>query len=128
MRQAEAHEAVVRLATAAGCAVAVMPDAKGMFPEDHPHFVGTYWGPVSSTGAGETIESADLHIFLGARFNDYNTTGYTCLVKKKGLIKANVDRVETPHGEFGCTYLAEFADALAVSCRKKHDVPRNEID
>jgi pyruvate decarboxylase len=42
---------------------------------------GTYWGPVSSTGAGETVESADLYIFVGPRFNDYNTTGYSCLIK-----------------------------------------------
>jgi pyruvate decarboxylase len=35
------HEAIVKLADAAGCAVAVMPDAKGMFPENHPNFVGT---------------------------------------------------------------------------------------
>lgn len=37
---ANAFDAVLKLATAANCAVAVMPDAKGMFPEDHPHFVG----------------------------------------------------------------------------------------
>jgi len=40
VRMAKAHEAVVRLADALGCVVAVMPDAKGMFPEDHPNFVG----------------------------------------------------------------------------------------
>lgn len=71
-------------------------------------------GPVSSPGAGETVESADCCIFLGARFNDYNTTGYTCLIKKKGMIKANPDRVETPKGEFGCVFLPDFAEALAV--------------
>jgi predicted phosphodiesterase len=27
-------------------AVAVMPDAKGLFPEDHPQYIGIYWGPV----------------------------------------------------------------------------------
>lgn len=74
VRMAEAKEAIVKLADAAGCAVAVMPDAKGMFPEDHTNFIGTYWGPVSSSGAGETVESADCYIFLGPRFNDYNTT------------------------------------------------------
>ena len=36
----KAFEEVEALATAAGCAIAVMPDAKGMFPEDHPHFTG----------------------------------------------------------------------------------------
>lgn len=75
---------------------------------------------MSSAGAGETVESADLHVFLGARFNDYNTTGYTCLVKKKGLVKSNWDRVETPKGEFGCAYLLDFAAALAA------EIPPND--
>lgn len=43
--------------------------------------------------------------------------GYTCLIKKKGLVKANPDRVETPKGEYGCVYMAEFAVALAVRSR-----------
>ena len=34
------------IAEALGCAVAVMPDAKGLFPEDHPQYIGIYWGPV----------------------------------------------------------------------------------
>ncbi|EWM28626.1 pyruvate decarboxylase [Nannochloropsis gaditana] len=120
VRMAEAFDAVIQLADAAGCAVATMPDAKGMFPEDHPQYIGTYWGPVSSVGAGETVESADMYIFLGSRFNDYNTTGYTCLIKKKGLVTANVDRVETPGGEYGCVNMAEFAVALAKV------IPRND--
>lgn len=120
VRMVEAFDAVIQLADAAGCAVATMPDAKGMFPEDHPQYIGTYWGPVSSVGAGETVESADMYIFLGSRFNDYNTTGYTCLIKKKGLVTANVDRVETPGGEYGCVNMAEFAVALAKV------IPRND--
>ena len=32
------------VAEALGCAVAVMPDAKGFFPEDHPQYIGIYWG------------------------------------------------------------------------------------
>lgn len=40
--------------------------------------------------------------------------GYTCLIKKKGLIKADPDRVETPKGEYGCVFLPDFAEALAV--------------
>lgn len=117
VRMSDAFDAVVKLADVAGCAVAVMPDAKGMFPEDHPNFIGTYWGPVSSPAAGETVESADFYIFLGPRFNDYNTTGYTCLVKKKGLVNASWDRVATPQGEYGCVYLADFAKALAAEIK-----------
>ena len=32
--------AFLKLADAAGCAVAVTADAKGMFPEDHPGYIG----------------------------------------------------------------------------------------
>jgi hypothetical protein len=34
------------IAEALGCAVAVMPDAKGLFPEDHPQYTGIYGGSV----------------------------------------------------------------------------------
>ena len=34
------------IAEALGCAVAVMPDAKGLFPEDHPQYIGIYCRPV----------------------------------------------------------------------------------
>jgi hypothetical protein len=34
------------LAEAPGCAVAVRPDAKGLFPEDHPQYTGIYCRPV----------------------------------------------------------------------------------
>jgi pyruvate decarboxylase len=30
------------ISPALGCAVAVMPDAKGLFPEDHPQYIGIY--------------------------------------------------------------------------------------
>lgn len=35
-------EAFMKLADALGCAVAVTADAKGMFPEDHPNFIGRF--------------------------------------------------------------------------------------
>ena len=28
----------------AEASAAVMPDAKGFFPEDHPQYIGIYWG------------------------------------------------------------------------------------
>jgi hypothetical protein len=46
-------------------AVAVLPDAKGLFPESHEGFVGTYWGAVSSPCCCETVEAADLVITAG---------------------------------------------------------------
>jgi TPP-dependent 2-oxoacid decarboxylase len=34
------------ISPAFGCAVTVMPDAKGLFPEGHPQYIGIYWEPV----------------------------------------------------------------------------------
>lgn len=48
LRVAKACDAFVQLADACGYALAVMPSAKGLVPEDHPHFIGTYWGAVST--------------------------------------------------------------------------------
>lgn len=50
LRAFGAIEAFRELAEALGCGVAVMPNAKGFFPEDHPQYVGIYWGGISSPG------------------------------------------------------------------------------
>lgn len=50
------------LAEKLGCAVAVLAPAKSLFPEDHPNFVGIYWGAISYNGAREVMENADLII------------------------------------------------------------------
>ncbi|PPD81287.1 hypothetical protein GOBAR_DD21792 [Gossypium barbadense] len=44
LRVANAKDAFVELADACGYPIAVMPSGKGLVPEHHPHFIGTYWG------------------------------------------------------------------------------------
>lgn len=34
------------------------------------------------------MDTSDLTIYVGPRYNDYNTTGYSCLVKV-GMLKKN---------------------------------------
>ncbi|KAA8517436.1 hypothetical protein F0562_017729 [Nyssa sinensis] len=65
LRVAKASEAFVELADACGYALAVMPSAKGLVPEHHPHFLGTYWGVVSTPFCAEIVESADAYLFAG---------------------------------------------------------------
>lgn len=59
MRAALALKAFRQFIDVSGDAMAMMPNAKGFFPEDHPSFVGIYWRPVSSPGAEAIVESAD---------------------------------------------------------------------
>lgn len=53
LRYGAARDAFLKLAEASGFAVAILPDAKGMVPEDHPNFMGLYWGAVSWPGVCE---------------------------------------------------------------------------
>ncbi|KAK1372914.1 hypothetical protein POM88_029107 [Heracleum sosnowskyi] len=103
MRVAEACEAFVELADVCGYPIAVMPSAKGMVPEHHPRFIGTYWGAVSTAFCAEIVESADAYLFAGPIFNDYSSVGYSLLLKKEKAIILQPDRVVIANGPtFGC--------------------------
>jgi len=71
-----------------------MPNAKGMFPEGHKNYLGTYWGQVSSPGVSEIVESSHAYLFAGPTFTDYTTTGYTTLINRDKLINAGPEYVK----------------------------------
>lgn len=70
-----------------------MPSGKGLVPEHHPQFIGTYWGAISTNFCGEIVESADAYLFAGPIFNDYSTVGYSLLIKKEKSIIVQPNRV-----------------------------------
>ncbi|KAL5710112.1 pyruvate decarboxylase [Ranunculus cassubicifolius] len=114
IRVAKAADAFVELADSCGYAVAVMPSAKGLIPETHPRFIGTYWGAVSTAFCAEIVESADAYIFAGPIFNDYSSVGYSLLLKKEKAIIVQPDRVVIGNGPaFGCILMKDFLHALA---------------
>jgi pyruvate decarboxylase len=84
-----------------------------MFPENHPAFTGIYWGPVSSAGVAEMVESADAYMFAGAILSDYATAGYSALIDPKKMLLANPNDVRLPDASFSNVSLAEFLEALA---------------
>ncbi len=108
-----AAEAFRALAEALGSAVAVMPDARGLFPEDHPQFIGTYWGPVSSPGCEAILDSADVILAAGPVFNDYVTVGWTGQPSADRLISAAPRGVRLPGAEYTNVALTEFLTGLA---------------
>lgn len=125
IRVAKAGEAFVELADASGYAVAVMPSAKGLVPETHPHFMGTYWGAVSTAFCNEIVESADAYLFAGPIFNDYSSVGYSLLLKKEKAIIVQPDRIVVANGPaFGCILMKDFLRALAK--RLKHNSTAHE--
>ncbi|GLI68837.1 hypothetical protein VaNZ11_013380 [Volvox africanus] len=114
-RPARTRAAVLRLANASKYPVAVMPDAKGMFPEDHQQYIGMYWGAVSSPCTCEVVESSDVVICVGGVWTDYSTVGYSLLLKPEKMIRVDNNRVTICNGPtFGCVVMADFLEALAA--------------
>ncbi|KAL5550538.1 hypothetical protein UlMin_000714 [Ulmus minor] len=114
LRVAHASDAFVELADACGYPLAVMPSGKGLVPEHHQRFIGTYWGAVSTAFCAEIVESADAYLFAGPIFNDYSSVGYSLLLKKEKAIIVQPDRVTIGNGPaFGCVLMRDFFLALA---------------
>nr|XP_023928798.1 pyruvate decarboxylase 2 [Quercus suber] len=119
LRVANATDAFVELADACGYPVAVMPSAKGLVPEHHPHFIGTYWGAISTPFCAEIVESADAYLFAGPIFNDYSSVGYSLLLKKEKAIIVQPDRVVIGNGPaFGCILMKDFLRALGKRLKR----------
>ncbi|KAI9109113.1 hypothetical protein K1719_019736 [Acacia pycnantha] len=126
LRVAKACEAFVELADACGYPIASMPSAKGLVPETHPHFIGTYWGAVSTAFCSEIVESADAYLFVGPIFNDYSSVGYSLLLKKEKAVIVQPDRVVVSNGPtFGCVLMKDFLQALAKKLKQNETAYEN---
>jgi indolepyruvate decarboxylase len=119
LRAAGAEKEAIKLAEALGCSVAVMAAAKSFFPEDHPQFVGIYWGEISAPGAREIVDWSDGLICLGAIFNDYSTVGWNAMPSGPNVLNADFDRVYFEGYDFGRIRLREFLSALAGAVEKR---------
>ncbi|XP_010088247.2 pyruvate decarboxylase 2, partial [Morus notabilis] len=114
LRPARASSSFLQLAEASGYPIAVMPSVKGFFPENHPHFIGTYWGTVSTPFCAETVESSDAYLIAGPVFSDCTSVGYSLLLKKERTITVQPHSVTIGNGPiFGCVEMKDFLKALA---------------
>ncbi|KAL5989572.1 Pyruvate decarboxylase 1 [Asimina triloba] len=126
LRVSKAQEAFVELADACGYPVAVMPSGKGLVPEHHPHFIGSYWGAVSTPFCGEIVESSDAYLFAGPIFNDYSSVGYSLLIKKEKSIIVQPNRVTIGDGpSLGWVFMSDFLSALAKRLKKNTTATEN---
>jgi indolepyruvate decarboxylase len=118
LRAAGAEREAVALAEALGCGVAVMAAAKSFFPEDHPQYIGTYWGEISDPGTQPIVDWADRVICLGTVFNDYSTVGWTAEPSGATVLLADPNGVSFAGHQFGRIHLRDFLSGLAVKVRK----------
>ncbi len=121
LRSYNAIGAFKKLAEALGCAVAVQPSAKSFFPENHPQFIGIYWGSVSSPGCEEIVDWADLVIAAGAVYTDYSTVGWTAQPPDSKTINAEPDRVRSVNNNnYNKIELVDFLSALSKHVKKNN--------
>jgi pyruvate decarboxylase len=113
LRSSRAIKEFQEIAKVSEYAIAVMPDAKGFVSEHVPHYMGVYWGCISSPGCSEIVESSDLYLFAGSVFTDYTTVGYSALINPEKLIHAAPDYVKLPGQVYNQVLLAEFLSSLA---------------
>ncbi len=113
LRAGNAEAEFRAVADASGYAVAVMPNAKSFFDEQHPNSIGTYWGPVSSPGCSSVVESADLCVYVGAIFSDYTTTGHTMLIDRNKMIDVRTDSVVIAGETYNGVTMRDFLRELA---------------
>lgn len=126
LRVAKAQKAFLEFADASGYPITIMPAAKGLVPEHHPNFIGTYWGAVSTNFVGEIVESADAYIFVGPIFNDYSSVGYSLLIKKEKSIIVQPNRITIGNGSsLGWVFMADFLSALAKKLKKNSTALEN---
>lgn len=111
-RHCEALKMIETLSSSSGYALAAMPDAKGFVSEQHPNYIGIYWGPVSSPGCGEIVESSDLYFFIGPNFNDYTTVGHVCNIQPKKMIVIADGCVSVAGKIYTEVYMNEFLNGL----------------
>ncbi|MFN6462994.1 MAG: scytonemin biosynthesis protein ScyA [Nostoc sp. DedVER02] len=88
----DAAEEILELAEKTGAAVICSPRAKGIFPEDHPQFVG-----VTGLGGHASVltymeEQPPLHtLVLGTRLGEPTSFWSSALVPKGGFIHVDID-------------------------------------
>jgi len=111
-RSCEALKMIETLSSSCGYGLAAMPDAKGFVSEQHPNYMGIYWGPVSSPGCGEIVESSDVYFFIGPNFNDYTTVGHICNIQPKKLIVIADGSVSVAGDVYTGVYMNEFLQGL----------------
>ena len=103
---------IVELAERFQMQVAVMNCAKGAFPENSGHYVGTYVGSIASSPATRSaIEGSDCLLTIGYRRVE-TTVGFFTDKLPASAIHLNSDSVDTAAKNYQGVYITELLQSL----------------
>lgn len=103
---------VVRLAERLGLTVVSTFMGRGVFPDDHPQWAGTYLGPASPPGVRALVEESDCLVMLGALLSDTNMGVRLREIDPRHLIVAVSREVLTGYHRYDGVPLDELVTAL----------------
>lgn len=107
------HTMVVELAEALNIPVVTSILGKAAFPENHPNFIGNYFGQFGSPKVKEYVEQADCIIALGAVLTEMETGGYSARLHPEILIRINHHETTVGHHVYHNLSLTEVVHALS---------------
>ncbi|PYD62756.1 alpha-keto acid decarboxylase family protein [Gluconacetobacter entanii] len=113
LRAAGAEDAALQLGKTLSCAVATMAAAKSFYPENDPHYIGTYWGDASSAGVREIMDWSDGIVALAPVFNDYSTAGWTAWPQGENVLLAEPHHVHVNGRTFDGIHLKDYLADLS---------------
>jgi indolepyruvate decarboxylase len=111
--RAGAERDFVRLAEKLGVAVVTTPDAKGLFPMDHPLNMGIHIGPFSPPAIAKRVADADLVLAIGTVLTDMNLGASKPQVRRDRSVWALDGRVNVSFHTYTEVELRDFVVALA---------------
>jgi pyruvate decarboxylase len=94
-----------------------MPNAKSFFSEEHPQYIGIYWGGVSNPGCRCIVDWADVILASSPVFSHYTTVGWTGQPPHEHTISAEPRYMRLPEAEYTHVALAESLSAVARNVR-----------
>lgn len=96
---------------------------KAVLPENHPNFIGNYFGNLGPESVRQYVEQSDCILALGMLLSDVDVGFDSTRIARRKLIQATADEVSVSHHRFPGIRLVELLEALLQSpSLRRHDV------
>ncbi len=96
-----------------GFPIATLSMGKGIFPEQHPQFIGIYTGDVSSPYLRKRIDESDCIISIGVKLTDTITGGFTQGFTKVQVIEIHPYTVKIIDKTYGPVVVKDVLQQLS---------------
>jgi acetolactate synthase-1/2/3 large subunit len=94
-RDLNSRRAVRRLAEHVGAPVCVTTKGKGVFPEDHPSYLGIVGFGGHDSVVDYLEEGVDVLLVVGSGLNDFSTNAWTALLRaRRAFIQIDIDSAQ----------------------------------